>query len=113
MGDVYGLDSLFDSIDELGLECPTSYEELLPLLEEHIYYENDFEAEPHFVHVETNDDEVDIEYFFFDDVYLRSPEALGRLPSAERDVMDEDEDFDGDNEEEDGYARFLRKVLGS
>src|SRR5581483_4712015 len=46
-GHVYGLDALFAAIEEEGLECPKTDAELVPLLERHIYFERDIEAEPH------------------------------------------------------------------
>jgi hypothetical protein len=110
-GYVYGLGHLFDAIAEEGLECPASDDELIPLLEQHIYYENDIEAEAHFVHVETNDDEVDIEYFFFDDDFLKPLAAIDRLPSPERPRADDDDESAGDDDEGDAYARFVRKLL--
>ncbi len=114
-GDVYGLGKLFDMIDEQNLGCPTTDKELVPLLEEHIYYEKDIEAEPHFLHVETDDDEVDIEYFFFDDEFLKSPDALERLPSPTRPPPgwnddDDDDEPDDDQEGGDAYAAFVAKL---
>jgi hypothetical protein len=111
-GHVYGLGTFFDMIEEQQLQFPSSEEELVPLLEAHIYYEKDIEAEPHFVHVETDDDEVDIEYFFFDDQFLKSPGALDRLPPLERRAHDdEDEQLeDADENADDAYAMFIRKL---
>lgn len=95
-GEVYGLGSLFEKVAEGGVPAPTTASELPPLLEMYLYYERDIEAEEHFVHVETDDDEVDVEYFFFDDHFLRQPDALERLPKAGRRA--------------DRYATFLREL---
>jgi hypothetical protein len=83
-GEVYGLGSLFEKVAERRVPAPTRDTELAPLLEKYMYYERDIEAEEHFVHVETDDDEVDLEYFFFDDHFLGAPDALDRLPKAGR-----------------------------
>jgi hypothetical protein len=56
--------------------------EMLRLLEDYIYYERDIEVESHFLHVETDDDEVDVEYYFFDDEFLKSPEAFEKPRSV-------------------------------
>ena len=95
-GDVYGLGSLIDKVAEFGVPAPIRGTELPPLLEKYMYYERNIEAEEHFVHVETDDDEVDLEYFFFDDFFLREPDALERLPKAGRRT--------------DRYAKFLREL---
>jgi len=95
-GHVYGLGNLFDTIVDAELELPADDAELMALLESHIYAEYFVEAEPHVVHVETNDDEVDIEYFFFDDDFLESPDALERLPNVNA-------------RDDDPYATLLRK----
>ncbi|MGC4121783.1 MAG: hypothetical protein QM765_45840 [Myxococcales bacterium] len=112
-GPVYGLDSFFDKTADEGLSCPTSDAELLPLLERHVYSEGGIEAEPHFLAVETDDDEVAIEYYFFDEAFLAADDALDRLPSSRLPRSDDEEredDFElgGDDEEEaDAWARFL------
>ncbi len=112
-GRVYGFGSLFDAIVEERLKPPRTEAELIPLLEQHIYYERDIEVEPHFVHVETDDDEVDIEYFFFDDDFLRTPDAIDRLPDP-RDrrheaADDEEIEEDAEGDDEDKYAAFIRQ----
>ncbi len=83
-GEVYGLDQLFEDVEIEKIAAPKTDEELVPLLEKHIYFEGDIEAEPHFVHVETDDDEVEIAYFFFDDTFLDDPDCLDRLPNPGR-----------------------------
>jgi hypothetical protein len=88
--------SLFAKAAELRVPAPTTGKELATLLEKHMYYERDIEAEEHFVHVETDDDEVELEYFFFDDYFLREPDALDRLPKAGRRT--------------DRYSKFLQEL---
>ena len=107
-GWAYGLDSLFDKIDDENLQCPATDEELVPLLERHIYSEGGIQAEPHFLCVETNDDEVSIEYYFFDDGFLSSSDALDRLPPSGR--PQRDEDAEEDYGEGDEYAQFITKL---
>jgi hypothetical protein len=85
-GYVYGFGKLFDAIEEHRLARPASDEALRPLLEKHIYFEQKIEVEPHFVHVETDDDEVKVEYYFFDDAFLGTPDALDRLPGPHADA---------------------------
>lgn len=92
-GPVYGLSSLFEKAAEDGVPAPADEAELVPLLERYIYAERGADVGPHFVHVETDDDEVDIEYFFFDDCFLAEADALDRLPRAGR--------------KKDRYAAFL------
>ncbi len=99
-GYVYGFGKLFEAIEEQRLPRPATADELLPLLKEHIYYARDIVAEPHFIHVETDDDEVDIEYYFFDETFLKSPEAFDRLPTPHRSI-------DEDDHPKDAYAAFF------
>ncbi len=61
-----------------------------------MYCERDIDADGHFVHVETNDDEVDLEDFFFGDQFLREPDVLDRLPKAGRRT--------------DRYSKFLQEL---
>ncbi len=86
--------------------------EMLRLLEDYIYYERDIEVESHFLHVETDDDEVDVEYYFFDDEFLKSPEALDRLPSPNR-RLGRDGYEDRDSDHGDPYAVLIRLLQGS
>jgi hypothetical protein len=75
-GRPYGLDALWDAIEEHALAAPATDAELAAALEAHVYTENSIEVEPHLVHVETDDDEDAVEYFFFDDDYLASDDPL-------------------------------------
>lgn len=70
--DVYGYDSLLTSISDNDIAKPKSQKELEEILVEHMYYEGAITVEPHLVQVLTDDDELDIVYYLFDDDYLRS-----------------------------------------
>jgi hypothetical protein len=66
-GDVYGLHTIFDRAREHGLAAPESWQELRDLLQEHLYFEGELRVDAHSVRVLTDDDEVTLPYFFFDD----------------------------------------------
>lgn len=68
--DVYGLDSIFDEARKLNLPRPETTSELRTLLHEHLYVEggNDYiRLDDHSLRVRTDDDEVQLAYFFLDD----------------------------------------------
>lgn len=98
-GEVYGLERLFEAIAAGGLSAPTSEAALAAQLALHLLPVGDVEAGPHFVHVETDDGGLPIEYYFFDEQFLESGEALDRLPSLER-RAGEEEPLDEEEEEE-------------
>lgn len=66
--DVYGLNTIF----ETGLPAPESMRELRELLEKHLYVEQELRVDEHSVRVLTDDDEVDLAYFFVDDALVAS-----------------------------------------
>lgn len=99
-GEVFGLERVFAATAAEGLGRPTSEAALVSLLTRTLTAEGDVEAEPHFVHVEAEDDGRPVEYFLFDERFLESGEALDRLPSLERRAGDEDEPEDDDEEDE-------------
>lgn len=66
----YGFDSLFDSIHDKKLKAPANADALGELLEEHLYVEGELRFEPHCIQVLTNDDELDVAYYIFDDQFL-------------------------------------------
>jgi hypothetical protein len=111
----YGLGHLFATIADKGIGCPADDTALMALLRKHIHSEGDIEVEAHFVHVATNDDEVDIAYYFFDDEFAASEDALDRLPFFPADdtpLFDgpDDEDDDGDEDEDEeplSYREFV------
>ncbi|MBX2804130.1 MAG: hypothetical protein KTR31_41095 [Myxococcales bacterium] len=70
---VYGFASLGRRIGELGLAPPDSVDALRELLEAHLYYEGALSVGPHTVQVLTDDDELQLAYYFFDDHFLQGP----------------------------------------
>jgi hypothetical protein len=84
-GDVYGLSSVFAMARELDLPRPESVDELRALLGEHLWVEGDDEGTfirlgEHALRVRTDDDEVDLAYYFFDDqAVTASPDRLAFL----------------------------------
>ncbi len=68
--DVYGLHSLFDRAAEHDLPPPEDDDELKEYLNEHLYSEGPILYEPHLLTVQTDDDELQVCYYLFDDVYL-------------------------------------------
>ncbi|MBS1956679.1 MAG: hypothetical protein JST89_21000 [Cyanobacteria bacterium SZAS-4] len=69
--DVYGFSSLFDSISDRGLAPPKSMKELQEYLTDYLYVEGDMRFGPDSIQVLTNDDELELAYYFFDDYYLK------------------------------------------
>jgi hypothetical protein len=79
-GDVYGLHTLFERAREHDLPAPNSWRELRDLLREHLYFEGDLRVDEHSVRVHTDDDEVELPYFFFDDTLVAArPDAVAYL----------------------------------
>jgi hypothetical protein len=79
-GDVYGLDSIFEEARKRNLPQPQSVDELRELLHEHLWVEGDddfIRLGEHALRVRTDDDEVDLAYYFIDDkAAAASPERL-------------------------------------
>ncbi|MFC4059093.1 hypothetical protein ACFOWE_12350 [Planomonospora corallina] len=67
---VYGLSSIFEAARGHRLPAPESWRELAGLLREHLYYEGEVRTDEHSVRVRTDDDEVELCYFFFDDALV-------------------------------------------
>ncbi len=63
--DVYGFASLDETIAERGLEVPQTPDELWRALDQHLY-------DPHCIQVLTDDDELELAYYFFDDEFLKA-----------------------------------------
>lgn len=84
-GDVYGLDSIFEKAREQNLPKPQSVVQLRALLHEHLWVEGDdkrdcIRLDEHTLRVRTDDDEVDLAYYFIDEVAAAaSPDRLGFL----------------------------------
>ncbi len=74
----YGLGQVFAEASKI---IPEDDRQLIKHLEANLYTEGDMEVEDHFLHVNTDDDEVSIEYFIFDTAFLGQADALNRLPS--------------------------------
>lgn len=68
--DVYGFSSLFEAINQNELSQPQSFEELEEILADHLYVEGEICFGEGFIQVLTDDDELELAYYFFDDTYL-------------------------------------------
>lgn len=69
-GYVYGFDSVFEAAAEQELDPPRTSTELGEYLEEHLYVEGELRFKPHVIQALTDDDELELAYYFFDDQYL-------------------------------------------
>jgi hypothetical protein len=84
-GDAYGLDSIFERARERRLPQPDTVERLRELLHEHLWVEGDDKSDyirlgEHALRVRTDDDEVDLAYYFVDDeAVAASPDRLAFL----------------------------------
>ena len=67
---VYGLASIFEAAREHDLPPPTSDRMLKSYLEEHLYVEGEIKYKPHALQVLTDDDEIELAYYIFDDGYV-------------------------------------------
>jgi len=65
--DVYGFASLFEAIGEHHIPAPNTNRQLAAILQEHLYVEGELLAKPHAIQVLTDDDELELAYYFFDD----------------------------------------------
>jgi uncharacterized protein (TIGR02996 family) len=68
--DVYGFASLFARVAEHGLAAPADEKALARLLRANLYVEGEVRSAPHCVQVLTDDDELELAYYFFDDEFL-------------------------------------------
>jgi hypothetical protein len=84
-GDVYGLESIFDEARKRNLPEPQSVDQLRTLLHEHLWVETHDKGDyirlgEHALRVRTDDDEVDLAYYFIDDAAAAaSPDRLAFL----------------------------------
>ncbi|GAA2702006.1 hypothetical protein [Actinoplanes palleronii] len=80
---VYGLSSIFEAARRHQLPRPETTDQLRTLLHEHLYVEGDrdyIRLDEHSLRVRTDDDEVELAYFFLDDVIVAErPERLAYL----------------------------------
>jgi hypothetical protein len=81
--DVYGLSSIFAAAQKHGLPRPTATGELREVLAEHLYVEGDEDSirlDEHSLRVRTDDDEVELAYFFLaGDLADTAPDRLAYL----------------------------------
>lgn len=90
---VYGLGTIFEAAKENSLKAPQNTEHLQRLLKKHLYVEGEFKLDDHSLRVLTDDDEVGLAYFFFDDEIAKAhPDRVAwllhdepRLPDGEGD----------------------------
>lgn len=68
--EVYGFDSIFDAIAEHEIEPPKDESSLSQILREHLYVEGELDFSSNCIQVLTDDDELDVAYYIFDDVFL-------------------------------------------
>jgi uncharacterized protein (TIGR02996 family) len=68
--DIYGFPSLFGRAHEQNLPAPKDDAQLGEYLAAHLYSEGPILAEPHRITVQTDDDELEVCYYIFDDAYL-------------------------------------------
>ncbi|MEH0821469.1 MULTISPECIES: hypothetical protein [unclassified Micromonospora] len=84
-GSVYGLDSIFEEVRKRNLPRPETVDELRELLDQYLWVEGDDEGTfirlgEHALRVRTDDDEVDLAYYFVDDeAATASPDRLAFL----------------------------------
>lgn len=84
-GDVYGLESIFEEVRKRNLPRPETVDELRELLNEYLWVEGDDEGTfirlgGNALRVRTDDDEVDLAYYFLDDeAVAASPDRLAFL----------------------------------
>jgi hypothetical protein len=74
-GGIYGFDSLFEE----GHDPPKSIAALRALLEEDLYVEGGIRLDAHTLRVWTDDDEVELAYFFFDDTAAKKKDRVAYL----------------------------------
>jgi uncharacterized protein (TIGR02996 family) len=67
---VYGFGTLFEAAAEHHLPPPATADDLELYLAEHLYVEGEIRFRPHCIQVLTDDDEIQLAYYFFDDHYL-------------------------------------------
>jgi uncharacterized protein (TIGR02996 family) len=73
---VYGFSSLFHAAGEHSLPPPETDDQLRSYLEQHLHVEGELLFSPHVLQVLTDDDELQMAYFFFDDHYLAQHHRL-------------------------------------
>jgi uncharacterized protein (TIGR02996 family) len=67
---VYGFATVFERAAEHSLPPPATDRQLNQYLQQHLYSEGSILYQPHLLSVQTDDDELELAYYFFDDHYL-------------------------------------------
>ncbi|HLK58436.1 MAG TPA: hypothetical protein VKU00_17845 [Chthonomonadaceae bacterium] len=82
-GNVYGLASIFQAVQEEHLPLPKTWQQLRSQLADHLYVEGDednIRMDQRSLRVKTDDDEVDLAYYFFEANLVRErPDRLAYL----------------------------------
>ncbi|GLW08784.1 hypothetical protein Misp01_39140 [Microtetraspora sp. NBRC 13810] len=79
-GRVYGLSSFVERAREHRIPAPATWQELDDVLRKHLYVEREVRVDEHSVRAFTDDDEVELAYFFFDDaVAAERPDRVAYL----------------------------------
>ncbi len=116
-GEVYGLDSLFEWVARSRKPAPDDDKLVLAAVRGQIYAEGGVDANPHCISVETDDDEVDIKYWFFDRVGLSDENIRNELPTPEslsQSCPDDEDEIENDEEDEDAvlvYSDFYEEEI--
>jgi hypothetical protein len=84
LGRVYGFATIFEAVHEHDLPRPRTIDELRALLHEHLYVEGQaadcIRLDEHSLRVRTDDDEVDVAYYFLDEeIVATAPDRLAYL----------------------------------
>ncbi len=78
--DVYGLSSIFAAAREFALPPPETDNQLAEYLSKYLYVESSVLISPHAIQAYTDDDEMELAYYFFDDQFAREhPEHTAYL----------------------------------
>jgi hypothetical protein len=77
---VYGFEALFEKISESQIPIPKTSKELGEVLKKHVYAEEGTRFSPNVLEVFTDDDELDLQYFFVEDEFAKQhPERTAFL----------------------------------
>lgn len=77
---VYGFASLFESLAEHDLNVPKTMRQLSAILHRYLYVEGEVRTSANAIQVLTDDDELELAYYFFDDTYVaQKPEKAAFL----------------------------------
>lgn len=74
-GDVYGFSTIFEAVKRYDLPPPQTWQELNALLKQYLYVEGEIRQDAHTLRVKTDDDELDLAYFFFSQEYANAHQA--------------------------------------